>query len=183
MLQKKLLLPSLLSGAACLLSLTGCIPQTGAQYVSYNAEQARAIIAQVLGATDPELNSANAVELLLGTMAQESQFGKFFYQLDGGPARGAFQMEPETFGWLQFKYGERYPYIQGKNAVEMGTDFRLAVIMARLRYRVVPLPLPDPADVVAMAEYWKRWYNTSRGAGKPAEFVENYHRYVKGATA
>ena len=58
-------------------------------------------------------------------------------------------------------------------------DLRLAILMARLRYRVVPDPLPPSDDVHALAEYWKRWYNTRLGAGKVEDFVDAYDRHVR----
>ena len=43
------------------------------------------------------LHSDNAVNLLMGTAAQESHLGKYRKQIGGGPALGIFQMEPATF--------------------------------------------------------------------------------------
>ena len=43
------------------------------------------------------LYSPEAAELLLGTCAQESAYGKYRKQLGGGPALGIFQCEPATF--------------------------------------------------------------------------------------
>ena len=43
------------------------------------------------------LCSDSAVELLMGTCAQESALGKYRRQIGGGPALGIMQMEPNTY--------------------------------------------------------------------------------------
>jgi len=65
--------------------------------MSFNVAQFKTLIERVLSELDPDLASPVAVKLLLGTAAQESRFGTFLHQLGGGPAKGAFQMEPATF--------------------------------------------------------------------------------------
>lgn len=37
--------------------------------------------------------------------------------------------------------------------------------MCRLLYRRIKEPLPHERDVLGMARYWKRYYNTSLGKG------------------
>ena len=48
-----------------------------------------------------------------------------------------------------------------------------AIIMCRLKYRRVPKKLPNTIE--GMADYWKQYYNTSLGKGKPSEFIEKYN--------
>jgi len=87
-------------------------------------------------------------------------------------------MEPGTFEWLTRKYKSSYPYLIGRRVEELEYNIDLAILMARLRYRVVPEPLPDPNDVQALARYWKLHYNTIEGRGTEREFMENYHKYI-----
>lgn len=129
------------------------------------------------------LHSASAVELLLGTCAKESDFGKSRRQIGGGPALGVMQMEPATFGWLQGRYSSSLPELIGRNAEDLVWDDRLSVIMARLRYLVVPSPLPPANDVEGMARYWKQHYNTPTGRGTVEEFIANYNMFVLGPVA
>ena len=145
--------------------------------MSFNVAQFKTLIERVLSELDPDLASPVAVKLLLGTAAQESRFGTFLHQLGGGPAKGAFQMEPATFEWLQDRYQEKYPAIFGRKASDMEWDLRLSIIMCRLRYRIVKDDLPAD-DLMSLASYWKLWYNTPKGAGTPEQFVENYRKYV-----
>ena len=143
--------------------------------MSYDVKQFRDLIERTLTAFAPSMATPVAVNLLLGTAAQESSLGRYLRQVHG-PAVGAFQMEPATFGWLQAKYSDRYPEIAGRSADEMEWDLKLAIIMARLRYRAVPLALPE-GDVESLAATWKRDYNTRVGKGTVEEYIANYRRF------
>ncbi|MCA9726065.1 MAG: hypothetical protein KC729_00170 [Candidatus Eisenbacteria bacterium] len=129
--------------------------------------------------TQHQLWSPAAVNLVLGTCAQESHFGEYRRQLGGGPARGVYQEEPATFAWLRRKYGRRFPLIADRSFGEIEHDDYLATLHARLRYLVVPEPLPDPNDVEALGRYWKQHYNTEAGKGTVDEFVRNYRQFVE----
>lgn len=146
--------------------------------MAYDRRQFRDLIERSLYRRD--LHSPAAVNLLLGTAAKESDFGTFLRQLGSGPARGAFQVEPGTFGWLRDDYGARYRDLIGRTFDELEWDLDLGIVVARLRYRVVPEPLPGPDDIDAMAAYWKQYYNTHKGKGTVEQFVQKYHQYVLG---
>ena len=49
------------------------------------------------------MNSNSAVNLLLGTAAQESRLGKYLHQING-PALGIYQCEPNTLDDIFNKY-------------------------------------------------------------------------------
>ena len=71
--------------------------------MGYDRDQFEDLIKRVLrGQNLPRKQSA--IDLLLGTAAQESAFGTYLRQVNG-PALGAFQMEPATFksvkAWAQ----------------------------------------------------------------------------------
>jgi hypothetical protein len=133
-------------------------------------------VTRVLTDFDPELATPVAINLLLGTAAQESRFGRYLRQLSG-PAVGAFQMEPATFDWLREMFGAKYERLKPRQAQDMEWDLKLATIMARLRYRASPATLPVD-EVTALGAYWKQHYNTPKGAGTVDEFAANYKRYV-----
>lgn len=149
--------------------------------MSFNKNQFRNLIDRVLG-DYPELVSESAVRLLLGTAAQESEFGTYLRQLGGGPAIGVFQMEPKTFIWLWKEYKEKYPEIESRGVTDLEWDLKLAILMARLRYRIVPAALPYAYDVKALAIYWKEHYNTMLGAGTVEQFIANYRKFVDAKT-
>jgi len=145
--------------------------------MSFDRNQFRSLIRRTLVAFDPALVSDAAVELLMGTAAQESGFGVYLRQVGGGPALGVFQMEPVTFEDLKKRFGAKYPELIERDVAELEWDLRLSIIMARLKYRSIRAPLPDN-NVHALADYYKHFYNTPLGAATVGEFIANYRRYV-----
>jgi hypothetical protein len=61
----------------------------------FDTTQFYQLIKTVLINFDPFLASLNAIQLLMGTAAQESHLGTYLKQING-PALGVFQMEPNT---------------------------------------------------------------------------------------
>lgn len=132
--------------------------------------------------------SPAAEELLLGTAAQESHMGYYRRQIKG-PARGIFQMEPDTERSMWLDSIAHRPSLAVSIHSVCGIDrpdpqaleFNLSyqTIMARLRYYLwVKEPIPE--SLRGQAEYWKKHYNTEAGAGTPAEYIANYRTYVLG---
>lgn len=133
----------------------------------------------------------NEVKLLLGTAAAESGL-IFRKQLDDGPARGLWQMEPTTaydifqnyLAWrrpLWLDVREIWLEVRSMPSshplwVPMRTELEyhlekcddFACAMARIHYLRDPHPIPDALE--GQAAYWKKVYNTPAGAGT----VEHY---------
>jgi hypothetical protein len=149
--------------------------------VSFDRQDFRGFVSHVL--REAGLHSPAAVELLLGTCAVETDFGRYRRQLGGGPGCGPYQMEGATWGWLRPHYQRRLPEIRDRTVLEMVWDDRFATIAARLRYLIVPEPLPPADDIEALARYWKRHYNTALGKGTVEGFIAAYQRHVVGAVA
>ena len=135
------------------------------------------------------LYSEEAVNLLLGTAAQESKFGTYLKQLGTGPAMGVFQMEPETEidCWKNF-LAYRAPLVQkikdlcgitGPNPEALQWNLYYAIAMCRIKYYRSPKQLPAADDIPGLAVYWKMVYNSEHGKGTATEFIENYKRYVQ----
>lgn len=132
------------------------------------------------------LHSSDAVELLMGTCAQESRLGRYRRQLGGGPALGILQMEPRTYRDILHNYLRFRPELSQRilatcglkewpDAEELVMNDRLAISMARVHY--LRFRSPIPGDLTGWAHYWKVHYNTPSGKGTEAEFIENYRRY------
>lgn len=148
-----------------------------------NKTQLKSLIERKLKEID--LYSFEAVNLLLGTAAQESQMGHFIRQLFAGPALGIFQMEPATFN-DHLTYLARNPKLKEKiikasgvtelTAEQLEWNIALAICMARVHYYRKPTFIPTTIE--GMAVYWKRYYNTHLGKGTEAEFIINYKKYV-----
>lgn len=145
------------------------------------AEDARDYIIQVLirfGVLG--LFSMAAVDLLMGTCAQESHLGEYRKQIGGGPALGIMQIEPRTFVDIQRRRGHKYPYLLQYVAEDLESNDELSILVALLKYLDTPEPLPRIGDVTAQARYWFKYYN---GGGKGHEdriqqYIDNYIKYV-----
>lgn len=129
--------------------------------------------------------SLAAENLLMGTAAQESRLGTYLFQIPEGPAQGIYQMEPATAAdiwdnYLNYRPKVADPIWMIRGGMENPLIWNLAyqTAMARVHYLRVAEPLPVADDVAALAQYWKRYYNTPAGKGTEAEFIENYYRYV-----
>lgn len=134
-----------------------------------------------------DLYSPEAVDLLLGTCAQESAMGRYLVQIRG-PALGVYQMEPATYtdswenyicyrGWLADKVNNLRAGPPKHGAEEMVGNLYYATAMARVHYLRDPRPIPK--DLEGQAEYWKRVYNTHLGKGTPEKYIVSWHKYVE----
>jgi len=130
--------------------------------------------------------SVDAANLILGTIAQESYYGKKRNQDGNGPALGIAQIEPATFNDIVKNYLRYHPDITDRiktvchvnelNAIELLNNDRLAVCMCRVHFLRVAEALP--ISIEGYAKYWKQYYNTVKGKGTEAEFIRNYYLYV-----
>lgn len=133
-----------------------------------------------------DLYSDNALNLLLGTCAQESTFGKYRRQFGGGPALGIFQMEPATFRDICDNFLRYKPELIRKTQKVSGVDCfepndlinndKLAICFARIHYLRIKESIPG--DLQGWARYWKKYYNTPLGKGTEAEFIQNFKMFV-----
>lgn len=133
------------------------------------------------------MNSDAAVELLLFTCAVESVGGSYLKQIKG-PALGIYQMEPATYNdiWQNFIKGNQNLLLQFGlhfNAYQMPPEERLiydlefATAMARVHYKRVPKPLPDPAIPNDIWEYYKKYYNTAKGSAERGADLALYEKF------
>jgi len=144
----------------------------------------RALVEKTL--TEFGYNTPDSVNLVLGTIAQESVYGKYRKQLGNGPALGICQMEPATFNDICKNYLKYHPDIESKikqvshvsvlSAADMVSNDQLAICMCRVHYLRVSEKMP--VNIQGYAAYWKRYYNTVKGKGTEAEFIRNYHLFV-----
>lgn len=133
--------------------------------------------------------SASAVELLLGTAAQESGF-RHFVQIGGGPAVSIYQIEPDSYLDLHANYlsaasrqalAERVRALKAavpQDREQLIGNLFFATAIARLIYWRSPMKLAAPGDIAGHARVWKQVYNTPLGRGRESDFVANYQRLV-----
>lgn len=133
--------------------------------------------------------SANSANLIMGTVWQESH-GDFIKQLGKGPALGFIQMEPATHDDIWENYLAYHSALAKEvsglaleadqevkgypNSLNLMLSLPYQVAMCRCHYLRKKPAIPAEDDVEGMANYWKKYYNTHLGAGKPEEFIENF---------
>ena len=159
-------------------------------YMSINVIQFRDyIIKPALSAIG--LQSDSAVNLLLGTAAQESHMGSYIVQMGLGYSGGIgiYQMEAGAYHnvWdnhiapnvaLIAKIRLFLGYNGKPNPQRMASDLSLASIMCRFYYYAIKKPLPESDNLKDLAEYWKKYYNTALGKGTIEQFMGNYEKYI-----
>lgn len=116
---------------------------------------------------------------MLGTALVESGL-EHRKQIGGGPARGLFQIEPQTFHDVYGRYLKtRQSLLARVNSLltphmppvdQLWNNDQLGCAIARIRYRYTKEPLPDAEDIEGLAAYWLRHYNAG-GAGTVEKFV------------
>lgn len=129
--------------------------------------------------------SQHAINLVAGTIAQESDNAHYIRQIKG-PAMGIAQMEPGTFddictNYLQYRLALESHIKQMCNCnvltpYSLSYNSKLAIVFCRLHYLRVPAPLPETIEGYAV--YWKKYYNTNLGKGTVGQFIKNYQKYV-----
>lgn len=158
-----------------------------------NNNQLRNLIVDILQEADTislgkvKYYSPQAEELLMGTAAVESALGYYIEQIKG-PAKGIFQMEPTTEqdifdNYLAYREDIRDVVQYFSDGMfdyghEMRWNLAYQIIMCRVHYLRVPVPLPSSMDIEGQANYWKSFYNTSLGKGTTAKYLAAYNKYV-----
>lgn len=155
--------------------------------MSFQPYQLRELIREVLEmmGEKPE-NMDNAVELLMLTAAAESQLGSYIEQV-GGPALGIFQMEPATErdiyeNYLKYRDDEKAFVKRFKlpvySALNLKANLIYQIIMARIHYKRDSKPIPSKDNTTNLAKYYKRVWNTHRGAATISGAVAAYWAYA-----
>lgn len=154
------------------------------------------------------LYSPAAVNLLLGTAAQESGMGYYLHQI-GGIALGIYQIEPNTHKDIFENYFPSENVVENfesnnedeisslekriflyKKIKELFLDsiseeenlignLYYSTAIARIIYYRIPEELPISTDINGLAKYYKTYYNTNLGKATIEEFIENYKKYVE----
>lgn len=151
-----------------------------------------------------ELWGESAENLVLGTGLVESNYQYVDQTTQGpGPAYGFWQMEEPTYidiwrNYLLHQPGTLSDALRGmvgpkdrQTSVPTGTlsmtiphiatmhgNLFYAAAMCRVHYRRVPKSLPSAHDAVALAAYWKQFYNTPLGAGTIEKAIPFFKQVV-----
>lgn len=149
--------------------------------------------------SDLGVSNKSAEALLLGTAIVESGGFRFTRQQPSGPGRGLFQVELVTLQDIWAVYLPRQAnnqYVQpiinmlspaGQSEAintptqfairysELETNVKYCCAMAYLKYEWFLPAWPSAKNVRGLANAWKTYYNTSRGAGSVTLFETEWN--------
>lgn len=130
-----------------------------------------------------DMYSLDAMYLMACTVLVESKL-THLRQLPNGIALSLWQIEPTTYDDV-LRYLNRRSDIRSKvlnycertympfNPLNLVADLNLSTMVARVKYWMIPAPIPSYKDPQAQAEYYERYYNCNREVNKVAEFVQH----------
>lgn len=129
-------------------------------------------------------------DLLIATAAVETFSGFYIHQING-PALGIYQIEPNTAkDCLRFCERDTIrwaPLLDVGNALTIDeidldtlltSDLRYQTWLARIKYYMVPAPLPFITTMEAIWQYYKPHWNTEKGATTFETFSERVSAYA-----
>lgn len=153
-----------------------------------------------------DMHSVVAADLLLGIAAHESGGFRHLRQSPAGPGVSLYQFEPWVAADVVVRYLDTRPDLRERledvawplvsstvdwNDVDLPAlrtklivDLRFATAVARLRLWMIPERLPRRPSrptmtyVEALGRYWKRHWNTERGAGTVDAFARSWRAHV-----
>lgn len=128
----------------------------------------------------------NSENLLIATMAHESKGGYYLVQQGGGPGSGIYQDEYEDYADMITNFllpnWKKDIYIQDFDFNDFDRikhDLIYATKVARMHYLRAPEPLPSCENLDETWEYYKKYYNSSKGAAEKDQFIKDYKYYTQ----
>ena len=125
----------------------------------------------------------NSAKFLLGIAAVETQCGRYLTQLEGGPAKGLYQLEPaserDLWSYLNGRPGLRRKVEQFSVGNDLDSLGNLHHQTAVARAFLMRIPQRIPQTLLGWAGYWKQYWNTEKGKGTVSEFIEKYPKAVR----
>lgn len=149
------------------------------QLLTFAIQPAHTMVSRWVGR---RLNTRAARQLSLVTAAVESHCGQYLKQVRG-PAAGPWQMEKPTYRWVVseiMRRDEVFGMLHDEGFTSLYTDLMRGALWCRLRYFLVPAPLPEVDNVMHMWVYYKTHWNSHRGATTRAKFVKVWDRWDVG---
>ena len=141
-----------------------------------------------------ELGGVQANALVFNTGLVESKYVYLMQKGGSNIARGLFQCEPHSAvdtckNYLKYrktlmKSVAEVSYLDWKYFTDpneqswrdiLTYNIAAQIIMCRLHYRRVPKALPQ--TIPEQATYWKKYYNTAKGRGTVAHFINIVEKY------
>lgn len=132
-------------------------------------------------------HTSNRIKLLQVTCMQETKLGTYKDPTPNGAGTGVMQCDRIAFENIK----KRFTTEPNKKAYldiieeEFGIDlkhleynelkygFIPSIIISVFHYLLIPKPLPNKDDLDGLWEYYKKYYNTTKGKATKEEFMKN----------
>lgn len=133
---------------------------------------------------DMDRHSDEATLAIMQIIAHESNGGKHWEQMGGGPALGVIQMEPTTHDSV-WDNSDSIHLLSQKMCVPRGLDkLRTSamynIFMARCYLLMDPDPLPK--DPTSMSYYLKKYWNSEGGAANQLDYYYKWSKWRERGT-
>lgn len=127
----------------------------------------------------PGEDTESVKELMICTAAQETHLGTLKDKSVYKYGTGIMQLDPIGITdirrrgnkWIEFcrnNYNIHFDRVEHR---ELEASALFSVVAARIRYKVVPYPIPSTAE--GLWEYYKKYYNSYAGAATREEYMKN----------
>ncbi len=156
--------------------------------MSVNNNQIKLLIKDVCVQLGDKYAKKEALDIVYATGLVESKY-KYIQQLEQGPARSFWQVEPSTAVDNCRNFISARPELLQASADILGidpyyfidaniddwdwilrTNIAAGILHCRIKYWRVPEPIEEGKE--GLAKYWKEHYNTAEGAGTVEHFLE-----------
>ena len=157
-------------------------------------KQMRSLIERTCSVMGKRYASKSAVDMVLATGIIESRY-EYITQMNDGPAKSFFQVEPATCVDNLIHYLKHRPKLMKKCAEASMVDLKnwqnydeklwadilekniaAGIVHCRIKYWRIPKRMPS--SVEGMSRYWKYYYNAG-GKGNPDEFIEQVTKWLR----
>lgn len=140
---------------------------------------------------NPQIDNKSIRQLLFVTTGAETHFGYYLTQQPSGYADSIYQHEPKTVedAYYRLRLKDNKPvYANLKHALDelyisaltneqnLIMNFAYATALARVIYYLVPKSLPRFDCRKEMWEYYKKYWNSSKGDTSEAEFFSAWDK-------
>ena len=127
----------------------------------------------------PNESVEDTIALIISTIAQETHLGTLRDPTKYKYGTGISQLDPIGVTDIQERGKKWFDICKNTFGFDLSkvthTELEeapvLSIVMARLRYKLVPYGIPT--DVEGQWKYYKRWYNSYAGAATREEYMKN----------
>ena len=125
--------------------------------------------------------------LMLATCYQETHLGQLRDRTRYGAGTGVMQFDEYPYNDIKRRGSRYYDICLKEFNIDISnveyTELELSplasIVMARIKYKLVPYAIPSWDDFGSVWSYYKKWYNSYLGKATVEEFKISYHKALE----